>query len=282
VAGTCADAIFANSPHVTRLENGEHAHRYYAHYDVGGSDSRAFSFAQAHCDRFSRDMRLSRPLINQTRKPSLYLTDAEREPIPGLPEHYVVGTFGYKDDCDIKGKGSHLLWADAVEFCRSAGVAVLQVGERNPHHVHARIPGAVDVIGRTTTRQLFRLVSQSVATLSSISLLTHASAAFDVPNLCVSSRESNDFAMYRTTTSLNVIGLLPCCSGGSTGGCWKNTLEPTLVKDANGETRPRGDHCALPVAQEDGTLVPQCTNVIRKSGALVAELRKIFLAKGIL
>ncbi len=275
VAGTAADVFFAYSPHRTRLRSPDR--RFYAHYNVNGSDQRSFSFAQAHCDHFSEVMKLKKPLINQTRKPSIYLTEQEREPIAELPAHYLVMTAGYKTDCDVKGKGSHLLWADVVEYCRSVGVEVLQVGERNSAHVHDPIPGAVDLVGRTSLRQLVRLVSQAVATLSSISLLTHVSAAFDVPNLCVSSRESHDFAMYRTTIPFHCIGLLSCASGEAAGGCWRNTLEPVLV---NG--KPRGDHCALPVIQEDGSMVPTCTNVVRQSGAVQAQLRKIFLARGIL
>jgi hypothetical protein len=273
--GTCANDFFKNSPYITKLPDS--AERYKADYNMNGNSHRSFSFAQSHCDHFTQYFKLSTPLINQTRKPTIYLDEKEKERWPGLPDKFLVLTAGWKPDCSIKGKNHHLLWGEAVEFCKAHNVSVLQVGQDG--HNHPLIPGTIDMRGKTSIRQLIRLVYHSIGTMSSISMLTHISAAFDVPNFCVSSRESQDFAQYRTTVSLNCIGLLPCASGdGSSGGCWRNTLDEEHYLDGV----KRQDICALPIIQEDGTKVPKCVDIIRKSGALQAQLKKLFLARGIL
>lgn len=283
--GTCKEAFFANNPYITSLPKTK---RIRVDYSVDYDCNKSISFAQSMCDKLTKVLKLETPLINQCRRPLLYLTNEEKKPILGFSNKMVLGNFGWKNDCTIKGKGNHLIWKEVVDWCNQNDIEVVQVGEASSNHTHPYVEGTTNMIGKTTTRELIRLTNQCVATLSPISLLTHLSAAFDKPNICLSSRESLDFAMYRTTISLNCIGLLDCCSGTKTGGCWRNHLDNyqkdqvgAFILDKGGNKIKTHDSCALPMVQSDGTLIPKCHALIGSS-TIIEHLKVIFKAKNLL
>jgi hypothetical protein len=120
--------------------------------------------------------------------------------------------------------------------------------------------GDVDLRGRTTLRQLVRLVYHAQGVISPISLLMHLAAAVETkPGLpknrpCVvvaGGREPPAWFSYPHHQVLHRVGALSCCADG---GCWKARVVPL----GDGDKKDRADNlCAQPV----GTL-PRCMDMI--------------------
>lgn len=280
---TCRNDIFANNPHISRLKNPETLN---INYSIPDSRERN-TFGQAYCDDLAKLLNLP-SLVNKCYKPMLYLSEDEKKPLPGMPENFVLLNAGYKHDCTIKNKGNHLIWQEVTDYLNSVGVKVYQIGEQNPTHTHPRMKGAIDMVGKTTMRQLILMASQCLCTLSPISLLTHLAAAFDKPGITLSSREALDFAGYRSTRWLSAWGTVPCCGGSSgTGGCWKNHLQEfqkdnkgQYLLDEAGKKKVTNDSCSLPVIQSDGSLIAKCNQLVG-ADTIVATLKPILRARGI-
>ncbi len=88
--------------------------------------------------------------------------------------------------------------------------------------------GAIDLRGKTTLRQLVRLMYHAQGAVSAVSLLMHLAAAVEAaPGLprsrpCVviaGGREPPHFTAYPHHQFIHTVGALRCCEGG---GCWKS------------------------------------------------------------
>ncbi len=106
----------------------------------------------------------------------------------------------------------------------------VQVGES--HHHHPDVRGVVDLRGRTTLRQLVRLMYHAQGAISAVSLLMHLAAAVEVkPGMpksrpCVviaGGREPPHFTAYPHHQFIHTVGALRCCDAG---GCWKSRTLP--------------------------------------------------------
>ncbi len=106
----------------------------------------------------------------------------------------------------------------------------VQIGES--HHHHPKVEGAIDLRGKTSLRQLVRLMYHAQGALSAISLLMHLAAAVEAaPGLpksrpCVviaGGREPPHFTAYPHHQFIHTVGALRCCESG---GCWKSRTRP--------------------------------------------------------
>ena len=131
-------------------------------------------------------------------------------------------------------------------------IQFVQVGE--DHHHHPALDGVIDLRGRTTLRQLVRLMYHAQGAVSAVSLLMHLAAAVEVkPGMphnrpCVvvaGGREPPHFTAYPHHQFMHTVGALRCCDNG---GCWKSRTVPLGDGDENdaarGAVRRRGGHAA--------------------------------------
>ena len=128
--------------------------------------------------------------------------------------------------------------ASVVE--RFAGrILFVQVGEAGHHHPALR--GVLDLRGKTTLRQLVRLVHHAQGVLGPVTLLMHLAAAVEVgPGMprnrpCVvvaGGREPAQWEAYPHHQYLHTNGALRCCDNG---GCWKSRVVPLGDGDAKDE-----------------------------------------------
>ncbi|OWK37890.1 glycosyltransferase family 9 protein [Fimbriiglobus ruber] len=199
---------------------------------------------------------INRPLKLQVNRPSLYLTDAEKNN-KIIDGKYIVVNSGVKQDYTCKGWGH----ANYQEVCDrlSGEFKIVQIGER--HHLHRPLKGAIDLIGKTSPRELFSLVYNAAAGIGGVTFLQHIFAAFDKPYVCLlGGREPISFIWYPTQAFLAMQGRLKCCSPNA---CWKSRVVAL----------PDGEHhnkslCALPVLNKDGEFVPQCMDMIRPADVI--------------
>jgi ADP-heptose:LPS heptosyltransferase len=186
-------------------------------------------------------------------KPSLFLgADEEREP-DGEP--YRVVASGVKADLPIK------LWPREyfARVVRDVGGRWVQVGGvmsgRLQHHQVA-IPGAENLIGKTTIRQLMRLVAHADAVLCHVSLPMLLAAAFGVR--CVvpaGGRENPSLYEGLGVDFLDTMRRLPCSVRGGCGVC---AAVPAHAESAF----PNNWLCKDPVETISGEWVGRCMTLV--------------------
>lgn len=140
----------------------------------------------------------------------------------------------------------------------------VQVGSKE--HVHPELKGnnVINMIGKTNTRQLIRLVYNSFGVISGVSFPMHLSYAVPAhPRFKRKSRASIVIAGGREPAHweegpnqqfLHTCGMLPCCD---LGGCWKSRVVPLNDNDEKDKSL-----CLSPVMLEDGQWVGQCMHMI--------------------
>lgn len=200
-------------------------------------------------------------------KPDLHLGKEERQPL--VSGRYWVVFSGGKHDFDTKWPVAARI-QKVVTILRSFGIGFVQVGGRNSgsaRHAHPPLQGVLDLIGRTSLRDLIRLIAGADGVLCTITLGMHIAAAMERP--CVvtgGGRESqvweaysNDHRGFGPIASgrvrvphrfIHSIGQLPCAVPS---GCWKNKTRPV---------RNDSKVCKKPVLAEGGQWVPVCQDMI--------------------
>lgn len=133
-------------------------------------------------------------------------------------------------------------WWDAARYQQvvdhfQGEIQFVQIGE--DHHHHPPIHGVVDLRGKTTLRQLVRLMYHAQGAVSGVSLLMHLAAAVEVkpgtplnrPCVVVAGgREPPHFTAYPHHQFIHTVGALRCCDNG---GCWKSRAIPLHDGDVN-------------------------------------------------
>lgn len=133
------------------------------------------------------------------------------------------------------------------------------------------LPGAENLLGRTTLRQLVRLVAHADGVLCLTSLGYHLAAAFRKPCVVVMGGREPP-ALYAppagdwpTLVLLHTIGEYSCCQ---TTGCGRIFAAP-----AHASAYPPGTLCALPVADPDAGSVAACLADLRPEAVAGQVLR---------
>ena len=115
-------------------------------------------------------------------------------------------------------------------------ILFVQVGEAK--HRHPALRGVLDLRGRTSLRQLVRLVHHAQGVLCPVTLLMHLAAAVPVRSgmpknrACVvvaGGREPAQWEAYPHHQFIHTNGALRCCDHG---GCWKSRTVPLGDGDA--------------------------------------------------
>jgi ADP-heptose:LPS heptosyltransferase len=201
-------------------------------------------------------------------RPDLYLSEEEKKrPLVEFDKPYWVFVSGGKRDYTAKWWNLQN-WQTVVDRLKSK-VVMVQVG--GVSHVHPKVVGAYDMVGKTSARELMRLIYHSHGVICVVTCLMHIAAAFNKPCIVVAGgrepwwweayTEENRLVNMRrgqplwTPPSgdnfiphrfLHTIGSLNCCSKH---GCWK------------ARAQGQGSVCLEPVTQ-NGQVVPRCLHMI--------------------
>jgi len=154
--------------------------------------------------------------------PEVHLTDEEKnwisqvEQDSGYRGKYWIINAGYKGDYTLKNWG-YTNWMELVHLLKN-DVQFVQVGEANPDHTHTPLPGVIDLVGKTSLRELIRLTHHSEGAVCHVSLQMHLQAAFQKPCVVIAGgRESQRWEYYPHHRYLETTGFLDCCAYD---GCW--------------------------------------------------------------
>jgi ADP-heptose:LPS heptosyltransferase len=171
-------------------------------------------------------------------------------------------------------------WQGVVDHFRDR-LLFVQVGEAD--HYHPPLRGVLDLRGRTTMRELVRLVYHAEGVICPVTLLMHLAAAVELKSgaiaqrACVvvaGGRESPHWERYPTHQFLDVVGALPCCADG---GCWRSRVVPL----GDGDEKDRAPHLCervvngLPACMDLITVADVCRRVeLYVDGGAVRTLTK--------
>jgi len=208
-------------------------------------------------------------------KGDIHLSDAETswmsqiQELAGDDAPFWIVAAGGKYDFTIKWWGIRR-FQEVVDAFRGR-VRFVQVGDREHHH--PPLSGVIDLRGKTSLRQLVRLVYHASGVLTPVSLLMHLAAAVPVPpdrpgsRPCVviaGGREPPHWEAYPSHQYLHTIGALPCCE---TGGCWRARTMPL----GDGDQKDHPNSLCINVV---GAL-PKCMHLI--TARQVAERIALYL-----
>jgi ADP-heptose:LPS heptosyltransferase len=234
---------------------------YGAYIRAAGTDY--VHFISAFHKDFKKQTGIDVPMLYPF--PDLHLSEEEKAPITN--ERYWVVLAGGKNDFTTK----HWVYSRYQEVINSLGnfgIKVIQLGGKGSHpsHFHPKLYGVTDLVGKTSLRQMLRVISQADGVICTITSAMHIAAAFNKP--CVvtgAGREEWWWEAYSNSNPalkefhhplnvshryLHTMGKFDCCM---TRGCWKNKVQ-----------KSEGDKsfCKYPVTAENDQKVPACMEMI--------------------
>lgn len=203
------------------------------HYPaIHQSNERGIHFMQGWCEFLGEALGIHVPLL--TDRPRLYFDT----PHPTIGDYWLVCSGGKRDF-------TNKLWGywkyRRVVNLLHGKVKFVQVGGAKPpipwnkstngsqEDDHPRLPDTIDMIGKTTLRQLFDLVRGARGVLCGVSLLMHVAAALDRPAIVIAGgREPRSWNAYPLQAYISTAGWLPCKDNiGKTGrACWRARTFP--------------------------------------------------------
>jgi len=261
VRTSCSD-LWIGNPWLTRLgDEDPEARVIECHYPIiHRSNTTPYHFLFGFIEYLNDELGLR---IQPTEyRGDVHLTDEEKrwfarvEETKGPARPFWLFASGGKWDYTIKWWAPERYQAVVDHF--QGRIDFVQIGAR--HHHHPDIRGVVDLRGRTSLRQLVRLIFHAQGAISVISLLMHLAAAVEVkagmpknrPCVVVAGgREPPHFTAYPHHQFLHTVGALRCCDNG---GCWKSRTLPL----GDGDKKDRPEQLCVDVVGE----LPRCMDMI--------------------
>lgn len=135
------------------------------------------------------------------------------------------------------------------------------------NHIHPKLDGVIDLVGKTDDRQLIRLIWASSGVLTPVSLPMVLAAAIPVKQgtcngkknrPCVAICGGREPSRWQADTNhqfIHTCGSLPCCDDG---GCWKSRVKPI----GDGDEKDVKNMCENVTIDDNGEEVPYCMHMI--------------------
>lgn len=272
VPRTAAGELWENNPHVVKPDDklDVQAHQVTCHYPaVNQSDRRPLHFVSAFHEFLSAELGV--PLTCSEFRGDVHLSEQETawpSDIDGLGTErplWLVAAGGKRDFTCKWWHGYQQvidLLAGEVEFA--------QVGEAE--HWHEPLTGAVNLVGRTSLRQLVRLMRHARGVLCPVTFLMHLSAAVPTPDgllrpavVIAGGREPSHWEAYPGHQFIHRVGAYPCCAHG---GCWRSRCQ----RIGDGDVKDTENTCERPIMARPDLMIPECMASITP-GEVVAAIR---------
>jgi ADP-heptose:LPS heptosyltransferase len=242
---TGSPELWEQNPYITPLDvNDPEARILECHYPlIEFSNRRLVHFLHGFIEYLNDELGLQIQLTQF--RGDIRLADAEKatpslvEQISGRDVPYWIIVAGGKFDYTIKW-WHFRRWQAVVDHYRGK-LLFVQVGEK--HHYHPALNGTLDLRGKTSLRELIRLVYHAQGVLCPVTLAMHLAAAVepkpggpaDRPCVVVAGgREPPSWEAYPAHQFIHTIGRLPCCA---LGGCWRSRSVPLGDGDEKDEPR---------------------------------------------
>jgi FkbM family methyltransferase len=262
---TSAPALWENNPYLTPLREGDPGVEILdMHYPlIHQSNQRPYHFLHGYAQYLEQQLGVRIPVTRF--HGDIHLSDAERQAAPpfaelGMPDCFWIVVAGGKYDFTAKWWNPEC-FQQVVDHFRGR-IGFVQCGEQG--HWHPRLRGVVDLVGKTSLRDLVRLVYHAAGVLCPVTLVMHLAAAVETRpgrpprRACVvvaGGREPPHWEAYPQHQFVSTAGALPCCAAG---GCWRSRCQPA----GDGNDNDRRDLCERPVQVSPELRIPLCMHLI--------------------
>lgn len=207
---------------------------------------------------------LGQPIPIHDLRPCLKLHEIEKSPPFQIKRPYWVMMAGSKRDCVTK-QWDPAKWRQLVKMLFGR-VTFVSAGTADPVGITHKIEGAIDLVGRTSIRELLRLIAMSEGVVCGITSAMHIAAAFNKPCVVIAGgREPWWWEAYTNETweltcvtkppsdfvqhvYFHSIGELECCKYSGCGRC--EVVGPDLSQSC------------VNVVQGPSCLQPQCLHSV--------------------
>lgn len=262
VRSKCPD-LWLHNPNVSPLdENDPQTHVIPCRYPlINRSNEWPYHFLHGFIHFLNRELKLAiRP---RAIKGDIHLSEEELQmpsavaDILGKDLPFWIVAAGGKRDYTVKWWNTERY--QAVVDALHGRVLLVQIGQEEDHHPPLR--GVLDLCGKTSLRELVRLIHHAQGVLCPVTAAMHLAAAVPMkagaPKLrpCVvvaGGREPPHWESYPNHQFIHTVGMLTCCE---TGGCWRKRTVPLH----DGDPRDQPENLCLQVT--DGAL-PRCMAMI--------------------
>jgi len=262
---TSAPAIWENNPYITPLDQRRPGvETIEMHYPlIHQSNRRPFHFIHGYHQFLEEKLGLRIPVTRF--HGDLHLLPEERRCPPpyaplGIPAQYWIVVAGGKYDFTAKWWNPHAY--QQVVDALLGRVTFVQCGERG--HWHPPLERVVNLVGKTSLRELIRLVYHAEGVLCPVTLAMHLAAAVETPPgkprhraavVVAGGREPPHWEAYTHHQYISTSGALPCCADG---GCWRSRCQPV----GDGDAKDRHNLCESPVQVSPHLRIPRCMDMI--------------------
>jgi ADP-heptose:LPS heptosyltransferase len=243
---TPSKELWRHNPYVGELPNAVGAKTIHLDYRAGlkrQKEETVHFLSWMHRD-FEKKTGLHVPVTEP--KPDVHLIAEEL--IPPIQGRYWVLFAGGKSDAPIK-VWSRQYYQQVVDELIRRGIRCVQVGKAEKGHWHHSLNNVLDLRGKTSLRDVMKIVNAADGVICGITMGMHMAAALERPCVCIAGgREAWWWEAYVNENTgfgpiasgkikvphryLHTIGLLPCCQNH---GCWRNKVvqinnDPSVCK----------------------------------------------------
>jgi ADP-heptose:LPS heptosyltransferase len=265
-------------------------------YDVGydgnyagsihRSNQNAYHFIHGYAQDFEQKLGVRVPVTEF--KGDIHLSADERGWISqvhelGFTENFWLVFSGGKYDYTAKWWNPDAYQAVIDHF--QGRILFVQCGD--PTHFHPPLERCVNLVGKTSARQLIRLMYHSVGVICPVTFAMHLAAAvpmrtFDLAGrklpaqrpciVLAGGREAMHWEAYPHHQYMHTVGALPCCP---TGGCWKSRCQKV------GDNDPKDENtCVSPVQVSETLQIGKCQTMLTPQ--MVCDRISMYYSGGLL
>lgn len=197
----------------------------------------------------------------------LHLSEEEKASTSLIPETpYWLIVNGGKTDFTCKWWNPGFAQKVVDAFPDKKFVQVGKLGNDGFNHVHFKLDNVIDLVNKTSLRDLMRLVYHCEGLICPVTMVMHMEASLPVKDkkrTCVvvaGGRENPNYGQYPQHHFLDTIGELDCCESK---GCWKMRCQESKdgLIDIHGNSW-NNEVCVKPVQITENLRIPKCMQMI--------------------
>ena len=219
---TPAMQIFENNPRITLLDEDDPEVEVF---NIGYNEINQSGWAGLHfTDAFRHDIeeKLGVPIKKTGIRPELWISDLEKSWWNqvhvefGWDGPFWLLNAGRKQDNELKQYHRYQEVVDLLNKEFQGRVKIVQIGHKD--HIHPKLRGVLNLVGKTDLRQLIRLAYHAHGTIGPLSLQMVISAALEQPAVVIAGgKEGVRWHLYPHMRWLSSNGALDCAQWD---GCW--------------------------------------------------------------
>lgn len=265
--------LWKNNPRIQSFSEEEADIVLPVHYPlINRANQWSYHFIHGYAQYIESKLDIRIPITDF--KPEIFLSTTEKAAGP-LSKYFinrpywVVGAGG-KYDYTTKW-WPHQYFQEVVDSLPE--ILFVQVGTKD--HFHPPLKNVINLVGKTSLRDVLSLVYHAQGVLCPHTFLMHVAVACNTDSIkpCVvlaGGREASHWFSYNGHKVFHKVGSLSCCSNG---GCWKSRC--TIINDGDKKNqhlceRPIEFPSPINTKIFDSYMIPQCMTMIKPEHVVTA------------